>query len=207
MRLRTVLAVLAAAALPAGGAGAGEPESTQIGQARAAVKELGEGLKIELMAALKAGGPMAAIGVCQTIAPSLAEQAGAARGLEVGRTALRLRNPANAPDAWERGVLEDFAAKIRAGTDPDKLEHAEVLTDATGAATFRYMKAIPMRAEPCLVCHGAPEPALKAEITRLYPQDEATGFKPGDLRGAFTVTAPLAAAAPPPAPAPGPAPR
>jgi hypothetical protein len=159
------------------------------------------------MAALKAGGPMAAIGVCKTIAPSLAEQAGATRGLKVGRTALRLRNPANAPDAWERGVLEDFAAKIKAGTDPDKLEHAEVLTDATGAATFRYMKAIPMRAEPCLVCHGAPEPALKAEITRLYPQDEATGFKPGDLRGAFTVRAPLAAAAPPPAPAPGPAPR
>jgi len=59
------------------------------------------------------------------------------------------------------------------------------------------MKAIPMRAEPCLLCHGAPEPALKAEIDRLYPQDQATGFRPGELRGAFTVSAPAAAAAAP----------
>jgi hypothetical protein len=29
---------------------------------------------------------------------------------------------------------------------------------------------------------------LKTEIEKLYPQDQATGFKPGELRGAFTVT-------------------
>ena len=32
------------------------------------------------------------------------------------------------------------------------------------------------------------QPEIKAEILRLYPDDEATGFKAGDLRGAFTVT-------------------
>jgi hypothetical protein len=140
--------------------------------------------------------------VCQTIAPGLAEEAGEARGLKVGRTGLRVRNPANAPDDWERRVLEDFAAKIEAGTDVAKLEHAETVIDAVGVATFRYMKAIPMAAEPCLTCHGAPEPALKAEILRLYPQDQATGFKPGELRGAFTVTAPAAGPAPAPVPVP-----
>ena len=51
------------------------------------------------------------------------------------------------------------------------------------------MKAIPTAAEPCLTCHGSSlQPELKAEILRLYPNDQATGFKPGELRGAFTVT-------------------
>ncbi len=197
MRFRVAVTALTACAI-AGGAIAAEPSSAQVAQARAAVGELGKSLKSQLMAAIKARGPISAIGVCKTIAPALAEKTGSARGLEVGRTALRVRNPANAPDAWERAVLENFAAQIKAGKDPRKLEHAETVTDASGARTFRYMKAIPMGAVPCLTCHGTPEPSLKAEISRLYPQDEATGFKPGELRGAFTVTAP---AAPAPAPA------
>ncbi len=43
--------------------------------------------------------------------------------------------------------------------------------------------------EPGLTCHGSSlQPELKAEILCLYPNDQATGFKPGELRGAFTVT-------------------
>jgi len=58
------------------------------------------------------------------------------------------------------------------------------------AGAFRCTKAIPTAAEPCLTCHGSGlDPALKAEIERLlYPDDQATSFKAGELRGAFTVT-------------------
>jgi len=196
------LAALAAGAILLGNAASAQPDPAQVSKARAAVKEMGESLKRELLAALAAGGAQAAIGVCKTIAPALAEKTGAARGMTVGRTALRLRNPANAPDDWERSVLEDFARQIKAGADPAGLEHAETVVTATGASTFRYMKAIPMSAVPCLTCHGAPEPALKAEILRIYPQDRATGFAPGDLRGAFTVSMPASAPVYPPAPAP-----
>ncbi len=205
MRSNWVLVALAACALFVGRAQAAEPDPAQVKSARAAVKELGETLRRQLMDAMAAGGPKAAMGVCKTIAPALAEKTSAARGLQVRRTALRLRNPANAPDEWERGVLEDFARQVKAGADPAKLEHAETVTTPTGASTFRYMKAIPTAA-PCLACHGAPEPALKAEIMRLYPQDQATGFAPGDLRGAFSVSAPALNAAPVVAPSPTPAP-
>jgi len=198
MQLKSAAAALAAFLLVAGAAHAGEPDPAQIGQARAAVKALGAGLKRQLIAAIKSGGPIAAIGVCRTIAPVLAERVGKEHALKIGRTALRVRNPANAPDAWERAVLQDFAAKIKGGADPAGLEHAETVTGKDGATVFRYMKAIPMASRPCLACHGAPEPSLKAEITRLYPDDAATGFKPGELRGAFTVTAP--ATKPVPAP-------
>ncbi len=202
MRSR-IAAALAVLSLIAGPARAADIDPAQVAKARAAVKVLGEGLKAQLMAAMKSGGPIAAMGVCKEIAPALAAQAGAERGLKIGRTALRVRNPANAPDAWERQVLEDFLAKTKAGANPATLEYAESVPQADGTLVFRYMKAIPMAAEPCLTCHGNPEPELKAEILRLYPQDQATGFKPGQLRGAFTVTG---AAVPAPTPAPGLAP-
>jgi Protein of unknown function (DUF3365) len=188
--MRCSLFVALAVCALAGPAVAIEPNPAQVKQARTAAKGLGDGLKAQLMAAIKAGGTMSAIAVCRTIAPELAAQLSQKSGLSVGRTALRLRNPANAPDDWERAVLQSFAARIAAGADPKTLEHAENVMDAAGATTFRYMKAIPMGKTPCLACHGVPEPAVKAEITRLYPQDQATGFKPGELRGAFTVKGP-----------------
>ena len=187
MGLRTT-AVLAACALLASHALAGAPLEAQLAKARAAVKGLGEGLKSQLMAAIKAGGPVSAIAVCKTVAPALAEQSSKDHGLEIGRTALRVRNPENVPVQWERKVLEDFVAKLAAGTDPATLEHFETVSQGD-ETVFRYMKAIPTAAKPCLTCHGSNlDPALKAEIERLYPDDQATGFKAGELRGAFTVT-------------------
>lgn len=166
---------------------AGEPAEARLQAARAAIKDMAEKLKAQLMGAINEGGPLAAIAVCKTVAPTLAEEASQAHGMRVSRTALKIRNPANAPDAFERRVLEDFLARAAAGEDVAKLEHAESVSE-NGKAAFRFMKAIPTAAEPCLACHGgAIEPGLKAEIDRLYPQDEATGFKAGDLRGAFSV--------------------
>jgi hypothetical protein len=162
-------------------------DEARLSAARAAVKGLGEALKEQLVAAIKADGPVSAIGVCRTIAPAISEEQSEKHGLEIGRTALRVRNPANAPDAFERKVLEEFVRKIESGAEPASLEHAEIVTEG-GRSQFRYMKAIPTAVEPCLACHGSDlKPELKAEILRLYPDDRATGFKAGDLRGAFSV--------------------
>lgn len=162
-------------------------DAASLATARAAVKGLGETLKTQLVAAIKAGGPVAAVNVCRTIAPQIAEEQSQTHGANVGRTALKVRNPANAPDAFERRVLEDFVRQIDAGADPAKLEYAETVTDG-GEKVFRYMKAIPTAAEPCLTCHGSNlEPALRTEILRLYPDDQATGFAAESLRGSFTV--------------------
>lgn len=189
MRYAALLSCLVIAALPARADDApslGMEEN--LAAARAAAKDLGESLRSELVTALKAGGPSTALGVCRTVAPSIAETASGAHGLTVGRTALKVRNPENAPDAFERRILADFVQRIAAGGDPATLEHSEIVSE-NGKSTFRYMKAIPTVAEPCLACHGNDiEPDLKAEILQLYPTDEATGFVAGDLRGAFTVS-------------------
>ena len=180
--------VLAAAFAAVSPASAQSPDAALVAESRAAVKGLGESLKTALVGALKTGGPIAAIETCQQAAPSIASEQSTTHGLKVARTALRVRNEGNAPDAFERKVLEDFAAKLKAGADPATLDHAETV-QVGGEKHFRYMKAIPMAAEPCMACHGSDlKPEIKAEITKRYPHDQATGFSPGELRGAFTVT-------------------
>ena len=40
----------------------------------------------------------------------------------------------------------------------------------------------------CLTCHGTDIKAdVRAELTRYYPADKATGFRLGELRGAFSL--------------------
>lgn len=147
-------------------------------------------LKGALQTAMKGGGPVNAIAVCQEQAPAIAADLSTERGASVGRTSLKPRNPANAPDAWERAVLEKFEARKASGEDPATLEHSEVVEQG-GKRVFRYMKAIPT-APVCLNCHGEKlDPAVADKIRELYPRDQATGFSIGDIRGAFTIIRPL----------------
>jgi len=146
---------------------------------------LGHELKARLSAALNAAGPVEAIEVCQLEASAIAVRLSAESGASVGRTSLRVRNPANAPDDWERGVLEEFESRLASGESPATLE--ALSTPSATSASVRYMKAI--ITEPlCLTCHGDTlAPAIAAAIAQRYPDDQATGFAVGTLRGAFTV--------------------
>lgn len=95
---------------------------------------------------------------------------------------MKVRNPANAADAWEQQVLDQFARRAEAGEPLADMLHSEVV-----GGELRMMKAI-ATGEPCLACHGKHiEPALAAVIDVGYPQDEARGFALGELRGAFTL--------------------
>jgi len=144
-------------------------------------------LQKELRAAIKAGGFVKALEVCKTVAPSIAAKLSEPEGMSVRRTALKTRNPDNAPDAYERKVLEQFVADAAAGKDLKKMQHAEIV-GADGAKEFRFMRAIPT-GKLCLNCHGdSIKDDVKAEIDKLYPKDEATGFKQGELRGAFSIS-------------------
>jgi hypothetical protein len=163
---------------------------TRVAGSRAVVKAFGEDLRAQLMAALKTDGPVAAIEVCNMSAPEIALDQERATGWSVGRTSLKLRNPDNAPDAWEGGVLESFEARKAAGESAKALEHWAVVETDTGRV-FRYMKAIPT-GEPCLACHGGDlKPAVAAKLDMLYPNDRARGFAVGDIRGAFTIEQPM----------------
>lgn len=155
-------------------------DDPRLAESRQLSNALGQQLVKTLQTTMGAHGPIAAIEVCHSQAPEIARQL-SSEGAKVGRTALRVRNPDNAPDAHELTVLSEFATSLRPDAPPP--EHFSV--EADGSA--RYMRAIPTGA-PCLVCHGDNiAPPLAKAIAERYPRDEATGFKPGELRGAFVV--------------------
>jgi hypothetical protein len=162
-----------------------------VGKSRELSTQLGKELKGELGAAIEKGGPVAAIDVCRTRAPAIAARLSAESGARIGRTALRVRNAGNAPDDLERAVLEQFAGDLAAGGIEGPLEAAfEIKRE--GGIERHYMRAIPTEAL-CLTCHGETlAPELAAAIAREYPNDQATGFKLGELRGAFRVVWPAA---------------
>jgi hypothetical protein len=155
-------------------------------QARALSQELGAQLKSALQTAMREGGPVKALEVCNLQAPEIA-QALSLDGVQVGRTALRVRNPENAPDAWEREQLDIFLQRMK---DGDAVTQLEAVSE--DGEMFRYMKAIPMQGM-CMTCHGDPQAMpqeLRDALAQLYPDDRATGFMPGQLRGAFTISLP-----------------
>lgn len=155
-------------------------------ESRDAVKALATELKAVLQTTLKSEGPVVAVSVCNTQAPLLSGKVSAEKSMRVGRTSLRTRNDANAPDAWEAAVLEQFEERKAAGEAVTTLEYSEI-TQQNGNRVFRYMKAIPTD-DVCLVCHGQQIPEdLSAKLDELYPNDNARGFSKGDIRGAFTV--------------------
>ena len=155
------------------------------------IKQFGGALKSELQAAIKAGGPINAVEVCQDKAPAIAASLSEQSGWQVGRTSLKTRNVAlNTPDQWERAVLEQFEQRKQQGESADTLAYAEVVEDADGTA-FRFMKAIPT-GEVCLACHGKDiQPDLAKKLDAAYPDDQARGYMVGDIRGAFTLLKPL----------------
>ncbi|GGF62182.1 Tll0287-like domain-containing protein [Alteromonas lipolytica] len=153
-------------------------------QAKQKAMQLGKTLKMNLQAAVKEGGLTNGVNVCKDIAPAVAAEL-STDGWQVGRTALKVRNPSNQPDSWEQTSLMTMVKGLEEGLKPGSLTQVSMDDEA---GQYRFMAPI-MTDSLCLNCHGAElAPAVQAEINQQYPHDQATGFAAGDLRGAFTVT-------------------
>ncbi|MCB9989577.1 MAG: DUF3365 domain-containing protein [Rhodospirillales bacterium] len=156
-------------------------------QAQALTRTFSGELKEALMTALTDEGPVQALEVCHERAAPIAMGAAADTGWTLRRTALKTRNPDNKPNGWEGQVLEKFEQQKAAGVPVEDLEMIGL-----DGNLVRYMKAIPT-ADMCLICHGSDiAPEITESLMKLYPEDEATGFAVGDIRGAFTLSKPIA---------------
>jgi cytochrome c553 len=130
-----------------------------------------------------------AIETCKVEAPAIAARMSRESGWQVKRVGTRTRNTATGtPDAWEREQLEDFGQRLARGESPATLNRFEEIDQPAGTIQ-RYAQAIPAAAM-CLTCHGdvqAQSPELRAALRRAYPDDRATGYREGELRGAFSL--------------------
>lgn len=164
----------------------------ELREARSLTERYQEALKSELSQAMGTGGPAAAVRVCNTQAPEIGKRLanGNMNGAwTVRRTAKRARNSQNHPDSEQQHGLSEIQRRLSQGEAPDNIEWQQSRGDS-----FVYMRPI-MMGDMCVMCHGDPAriPSdVKQVLAQLYPNDEAVGFAPGELRGAFVVTGPLA---------------
>jgi hypothetical protein len=111
-------------------------------------------------------------------------------GVTIRRITHKPRNPAGRADITELAILNHFEAALTNTNSPPPL-----VTNFT-ASTATFFAPIILNNELCLKCHGEPGKDISSEnvalIAHLYPQDEATGFKLGQLRGAWRIDIPLA---------------
>lgn len=154
-------------------------QSAQRDRALAARDAMATRLKGRLMEVLSSDVPATAIVVCAEDAPQIAADVAREHDVSIGRTSFRLRNPKNTPPAWTTQLVAD------------RIDEPIYLTDGQKLGAL-----LPIRLEvACLICHG-PEDAMSQEIKDAleehYPEDQATGFHKGDLRGWFWVEAPAA---------------
>lgn len=167
------------------------PDSATIVQARLAADALGKDLMPLLLGALERGGPAAAIAFCADSAQVRSARHQRA-GVDVRRVGTRIRNPVNAPDSVERSLLDQLATGLEQGSMPQEI--VTVIPGPDGSFQLHYIRPIVV-AEPCLACHGEPSSfdlAVRRVLATRYPQDAATGYRVGDLRGAISVRIPLA---------------
>ncbi len=154
-----------------------EAGQAKLEKANTARQELAGRLMKRVMEASQKDGFASAVDVCHGEAPVITAEVAEKHGVKIGRTSDKLRNTTNTGRDWATPLYN------KEGTPA-------VLLAADGSlATLNPI----MLAEPCANCHGAKDqlaPGVADILAERYPDDSATGYAPGDLRGWFWVEVP-----------------
>lgn len=174
-----------------------EAQSAALQRGKAITAETFSLLSSNLQATIKTSGVSNALPFCSLAASPLTAGMADKHGVTIRRVTHKARNPADKAGALDLVILRSFEAALTTGnsTSPPP----PLVTNFT-ASTASFFAPIMLNNELCLKCHGEPgkdiTPQDGAIIQRLYPQDEATGFKLGDLRGAWRIDMPQASLSP-----------
>lgn len=139
-------------------------------------------LKAELMSAVKEGGVASAINVCQVTAPQVADSFSQG-SWSIKRVTEKPRNQLNEANLHEQEILGMFADSL------EKLDFYDEWTDSENETGYTFYKPIKV-GKFCLKCHGDSKTLAEEVTTALqdkYPNDKATNYQAGDLRGMFVV--------------------
>jgi len=147
------------------------------------VKKFAGTLKPLLKGAIQSGGLDRAIEICSNEAPRIAKQLSRETGWTIKRVSLKPRNSKNAiADPFEQKVLEQFNQRQANGELPETIMYSEIVRNR-----FRFMKAQGVE-DICLNCHGKNlSTNVAVALKKHYPDDTATGYSQGQIRGAFSL--------------------
>lgn len=122
------------------------------------------------------------------VGTQVANDFGLMTGYRIKQTSLKVRNPYNEPDEWEKKVLKLFES----GDYTKNGGYSEIIQKES-KQIYRYMKPIFVEIA-CLQCHGKKteiQPAIMQFLKRRYPFDNAFGYKVGELRGGISIVIPI----------------
>lgn len=138
-------------------------------------------LSSELAKAVKDGGLENALSFCNINALPLTDSLSNAHNVEIKRTSLKYRNPKNKPTEKEREILNQYELAKENG------HLMQPIIDNEEDRKSFYAPIITQAA--CIKCHGEKSNiSLYDSILDLYPDDLATDYKQGDLRGMWSIS-------------------
>lgn len=147
--------------------------------ALATKKVLGQNLQ----AAIKAEGTEHALDFCNVQAIPLTDSVSSAMNATISRVSDQPRNPGNRANEDEVTIIKTIRQTLADGGQPKP----QMVTN--GDKVIGYYPIITN--ELCLQCHGSESEEVKAttlaKLRELYPEDEATGYGMGQIRGLFKV--------------------
>lgn len=144
-------------------------------------------LSANLSGALQEGGVAHALEFCNVEAMPLTDSLATHYGIEIRRASHRPRNPENRADSLELVSIQAYVNQLEAEGElkPYVYRHR---------GNILFHAPIRIAGDLCLNCHGSPGTDISQSdlelIRDLYPQDEATGFEVGKLRGIWSIRFP-----------------
>ena len=129
-------------------------------------------------------GLTAVVDFCHDNAPKLTDSIGKAHNVLIRRTSHKLRNTKNEPTDAEKDVINKYLEL------QDENQRLEPIVKKDKEGYIHFYAPIKIK-EKCLQCHGKPgeevKPVVLKQIKEKYPNDKATGFKKGELRGIWDI--------------------
>ena len=162
-----------------------EKQAELISQGKTITQASFQVLSGELMEALEEGGVQHAVAYCHLQANPIIDSLSTAYNATISRISDKYRNPVNKPAEIDVTVINSYRQQLGEGLELKP--HLEITSDEV-----LYYAPIVIQNPGCLLCHGEPGSTMTQEnfdfISSKYPDDQATGYKLGDLRGVWKVS-------------------
>ncbi|MEE9439018.1 MAG: DUF3365 domain-containing protein [Saprospiraceae bacterium] len=156
------------------------PRSVYMAKGKEIAKTTFETLLTELQKGLQNGGLPHGVKYCNTKAMPITDSLSKAYNVSIKRVSDKYRNPNNKPTTKESEMIDNYKKNLAAG-----IKIAPTVKNIDGKSVFYA----PIKIQGmCLACHGDNNTTPNATIKELYPNDLATGYKVGDLRGMWSIT-------------------
>jgi len=140
----------------------------------------------QLMRAMEEGGSTHAVNFCSERAIPITDSLSKKYNCEIKRVALGNRNPDNRLTAADQKIYDSYIQSLE-----DSIVLESKVVEQQNEMLF--YKPIVLGMPACLQCHGKNDeinPATRAAIQSKYPEDKATGFSMGELRGMWKISFP-----------------